>query len=196
MIDFEKELKEFEFFQLDNDFINARHETAQSVQALNSTLKRVRKDQNDVAFKLEEALEILDEMKDDFLKNNKSKHSISNESAEKLELIKVFISVLDQFEDLYKFILNKTDITWKEQVGMVWNNISGILMSAGITRIENHNTIFNPKIDSVKAVVCNSGLQDGVVTEVIRSGYMYKDGILRKAEVIVNKNTLEGDAVE
>jgi hypothetical protein len=68
MIDFEKELKEFEFFQLDNDFINARQETAQSVQAFNSTLKRVRKEQNDVAFKLEEALEILDEMKDDFLK--------------------------------------------------------------------------------------------------------------------------------
>lgn len=196
MIDFEKELKEFEFFQLDNDFINVRHETAQSVQALNSTLKRVRKEQNDVAFKLEEALEILDEMKCDLFKNNEHKQSISNESAEKLELIKVFISALDQFEDFYKFILNKTDITWNEQVGMIWNNISGILMSAGITRIENYNTVFNPQINSVKAVVCNSGLQDGVVTEVIRSGYMYKDDVLRKAEVIVNKNMLEGDVVE
>jgi len=108
----------------------------------------------------------------------------------------VFISVLDQFEDFYRFILHKTDSTWKEQIGMMWNNMSSILLSAGITRIENYNTIFNPKINSVKAVVHNSGLQDGVVTEVIRCGYMYKDDILRKAEVIVNKNMLEGDANE
>jgi len=195
MIDYEKELEKFDFFEIDKEFIDLRNETNKSVQAFNSTVKKFRKEQSDVVFQVEEIIEVLDEIKSGFNKSKNLEKTIVDNESEKLLFVKGLISILDQFEDFYKF-MNSSDNTWKSQFDMVWKNIENILMSMGISRIENINTIFNSKINSAKSVVNNDFLQEGMITEVLRCGYMYKSNIIRKAEVVINKNSKEGEINE
>lgn len=195
MIDFEKELKNFGFFEVDKEFLDLRNETNKSVQAFNSTLKKLRKEQSEVVYQVEEIVESLDEIKNSFDKTSGIEKFYEDSETEKLGIIKGLVSILDQVEDFYKFV-NKADSNWKNQFDMIWKNINNMLMVMGMTRIENVNTIFNPKINSAKSVFYDANLEEGQVIEVIRSGYMYKSNVIRKAEVVVNKKSEEGDFVE
>jgi molecular chaperone GrpE (heat shock protein) len=62
------------------------------------------------------------------------------------------------------------------------------MLILGITRIECDNTLFDARIHSALQVKEDDNLQNGIILEVLRSGYLYQSYLLRKAQVIVNKN--------
>jgi len=192
-MDFEKELQKFDFFEIDEGFINMQNETSVIFDAFNSVLRRLGVDQNRTNMQVEEILSLLDEQKEKGEDLAEIKRRLESSEEEKLSLVKGFIAVLDHIEDLYRYAAGNDDGGWSRQLEIIWNAVSKELLSAGIVRIEGENTIYNQKLNSVREIRNNPDVPDGMILEVIRSGYIYKSTVLRKAEVVVNKNLGGGD---
>lgn len=186
-MDFEKELQKFDFFDVDEGFTKLQNEVSVVLDAFNTILRRLGVEQNKTNIQLEEIFSLLDEEKEKSADTADMKRRLETSEKEKLSLVKGFIAVLDLIEDLYRYSLLNGDGSWTKQFELLWNTVSKMLLSIGIIRIEGENTIFNQQLNSVKAVENIPDIQDRIVLEVIRCGYIYKSVILRKAEVVVNR---------
>lgn len=75
----------------------------------------------------------------------------------------------------------------KEGHSMTLRRLDQLLYRFDVTPIQTINNFFDPR--SMRAVAIDScpGMSDGQVTQEFRKGYVWKDEILRTAEVKVNK---------
>lgn len=73
-------------------------------------------------------------------------------------------------------------------VRMVHDNLVKVLKEGGLQEIPAKGQKFDPYVHDCVQRVPDSGLQDGIVKEVVRKGYRLQDRILRPAQVIVVKN--------
>ncbi|MBZ4655060.1 MAG: hypothetical protein JG781_2417 [Peptococcaceae bacterium] len=187
MIDFRKELSKFDFVTVDAEFARCYNEAAQVIEVFNSTLKRIGKELNNTNLQLEEVLsQYLEEKeKDKYIAEMKKTITVYEE--EKLSLVQGLVATLDQLEDLYRYSLKNKLGSWAEQMQLLWKNTSANLLLLGITRIDGENTLFDSRIHSIVQVKEDKNYLNGVILEVLRSGYMYQSRLLRKAQVIVNK---------
>lgn len=161
--------------------------STQLIELFNSTLKRISKELNNTNIQLEEVFsEYLEDQEKDqqIAEMNKT---LTNCEAEKLSLVKGLINILDGFEDLYSYSLKYEHGSWPEQMQLLWNNFQAILSLQGIIRIEGKSTLFNAKYHSAIEVREDNNTANGMILEVLRSGYIYQSQLLRKAQVIVNK---------
>jgi len=187
MIDFEKELQKYDFENTDKDLKEMKHETALSIQHFSNMFKKLRQEQNEVNGNLEEVTTSIEEIKKQFHALSELQQTLKEAKEENLNLLKTFIATLDQFEDYYNYIREHADNNWISQFDTIWSHISNILFSQGIYRIEEENSWFNPQLHVAKSVSNFEQLPEGMVTKIIKSGYIYKNTVLRKAEVTVNK---------
>ena len=70
---------------------------------------------------------------------------------------------------------------------MVNNRLKNILENHGVVQIDCLNKPFDPNFHSALETVEVEGVEANIVTEVIMTGYMYKDRVLRPAMVKVSK---------
>ena len=194
MIDFEKELKKFRFLDTDEDFIQLQNESSVLFKAFHSTLKRLSREQNQTNTQLEEVIGLAEESSDFRSeraawkkKLSETEDRLSAAEEEKLTLIRGFLIILDQIEDLYRYTEKSGSESWSRQLGLLWNNISGQLLSIGITKISGENADYNKDLQTVAELRDCPDSEDGIVLQVLRCGYLYRSGVLRKAEVVVNK---------
>ncbi len=187
MIDFKKELAKFSFFAVDKELANIKNETAVSFKLFDSTLRQIRKEHGDVVFQTEEIISILDEMKESINTVSLLQNNLAKTETEKNEQVTSFIAVLDQFEDYYRYIRNNAGESWNKQFAVLWANVGNLLLAMGVVRIEPENALFSSNLCLARQISYNEELPDGIVTEVIRCGYIYNSVVLRKAEVTVNK---------
>ena len=68
---------------------------------------------------------------------------------------------------------------------MIDEQIKDILNRYGLTKIECLNKEFNPAFH--EAIETVEGDEDGIIIEVVRNGYMYKDRVIRPSKVKVTK---------
>ena len=188
MIDFEEELKRFDFFNIDSSFVYAQNELADIFREVNSILGRIGKEQSKTNMQIEEIMMILDEIKEKDETVEKLEKYVDSSEKEKLFIIKALIEILDEVENLYRLSVKEENESWRQQVFLMWGLIGKILFSIGMTRIDDENTVFNPFLNNITGVKSNTGLAEGIVLEVLKSGYTYKGTILRKSDVIVNKH--------
>jgi molecular chaperone GrpE len=188
MIDFGKELEKFDFFSVDSKLQDTHKELTNVLSEVNSTLGRIGKEQGKANIQLEELMIILDEEKekDEVIKNLKKR--IDSSEDEKLSIIKGLIKVLDQIENFYRLFANEENESLYRQLSLMWELIYKILLSIGITRIDDENTIFEPSLNNIAGTNSNTDLDEGTILSVLKSGYVYKDMVLRKSEVIANKH--------
>jgi len=190
-IDFEKELYLFNFQEPDRELTNIKHETSLIVKAFEQMLKKLRKEQNEFNYQVEEIITMLEEIKSYDKTVTDLRASLQATEEEKQALVKNYIAVLDYFEDYYKYIKKHADKTWVEQFFTLWDNVAKTLQLQGIKRIEGKNTRFDPRLNEAKMTTNYDNLPEGIITEVLKCGYIYKSNILRKAEVVVNKKENE-----
>ena len=196
MIDFAKELSEFNFLELDKDLTGMKYESSISIQSFSDMLKKMRKEQNEVNYQIEEIITVLEEIKSKDRVISELKESLESAEEENLHMVKSFIAVLDQVEDYYKYAQKHADKAWVEQFSLIWNNITNILLQRGIFRIEGENTMFDSRLYVAKVASYHDSLPEGAIAEVLKCGYIYKGHVLRKAEVMVNKRGNSGDTIE
>lgn len=188
MIDFRKELAKFDFFAIDDEFTAFYNETSQILEVFNSTLKRFGKELNNTNIQLEEVLAHLMEDQEKEKHVTELKKKITAYEEENLSLVRGLVTTLDRLEDIYRYSLKHKGDGWSGQMQLLWSNTATNLLPHGIIRIEGENTLFNPQIHSAVQTKEEKNIPHGVILEVLRCGYIYKSHVLRKAQVVVNKN--------
>jgi len=186
MIDFHKELTKFIFFA-DAEFTAFDNETSQVIEAINFTLKRIGKELNNTNIQIEEVLTLQTEEteKDKFF--TEQNKAMAATEAQKLSLVHALVATLDLLEDIYRYSQHNERNSWGEQMQILWHKAAANILLLGITRIEGENTFFDSRIHAAVHTQENKALQNGLILEVLRSGYIYNAQVLRKAQVIVNK---------
>ncbi|MBQ4571222.1 MAG: nucleotide exchange factor GrpE [Bacilli bacterium] len=70
---------------------------------------------------------------------------------------------------------------------MVNNRLKNILQNYGVVQIDCLNKPFDPTYHSALETVETEGVESNIVVEVVMTGYMYKDRVLRPSMVKVSK---------
>ena len=88
---------------------------------------------------------------------------------------------------------NGLDGTAGDGVKMVRENLAKVLRAVGLQEIPAQGLPFDPYLMECVEQVPDRASKDGVVKDVVRKGYRYRDRTLRPAQVIVVKNGGESD---
>ncbi len=100
------------------------------------------------------------------------------EAIETLDIFDQAVSVKTDDEKLKKYLSGFI---------MINNRLKNILENYGVVKIDCLNKPFDPTFESALETVEVEGVEPGIVTEVVMTGYMYKDRVLRPAMVKVSK---------
>lgn len=119
-----------------------------------------------------------------------------NTQKDKSKLLLSILEVKDSFERVFLSINKKQESVtpqmkkWIGNFRTVYRLIDNILDKEGVVRIEALERDFKPGFHVVVKSIPHSSLQDETIVEELRSGYMWQNEILRKAEVVVVNNSL------
>ncbi len=102
------------------------------------------------------------------------------------ELIKGLLPVIDDFERLVQHSGVEThDI--KKGISLVYKKLMETLKEQGLKPVKSIGEKFNPNFHEALLVDHHEGAEDDMVMEEWRKGYLFKDRLLRPAQVKVNK---------
>ena len=106
------------------------------------------------------------------------------------DLVKKLLPIVDSFEMAIK--LDNNDLTddlsrFLSGFKMIYTNLVSILNSLEVTEIEALNQKFDPKFMEAVLTSQETGIEPGMVMEVLQKGYLYKDKLIRPAMVRVSE---------
>lgn len=191
MINFEEELKKFNFHDKDANGGIAENEAAFVIDAFNAVFKRLSKDQSNANTQLEELVALMDEKMEKDREIEEAKGLLRECEAEKSAIVKGFVEILDRMEDLYRYATANDYGNWTSQIRLLWGNILDNLNLLGIMRVDGLDATFDPRLYTVKMTKDEPDAENGRILEVLRCGYIYKSAVIRKADVVVNKKSKE-----
>jgi molecular chaperone GrpE (heat shock protein) len=102
-------------------------------------------------------------------------------------LIDALVELTDTVADFYFFTAKDEDTPLYEQARMMWNRAKSAAEAAGLRVIDAGNEPFDFRFHSAESVEQDLAAPDGYVIKTLKSGYIYKDEVLRRAAVIINK---------
>ncbi len=122
---------------------------------------------------------------------NREKEELINFANERL--IKDLLPVIDNLELAIKHASGQDSSKWVESMKIgVENTLKEffrILEKYGVKRIDSVGEVFNPEIHHAVTTVEVEDKEENIVVEELRSGYFYKDKLLREPLVAVSKKT-------
>ena len=143
---------------------------------IDERLRKIESRQKETSLQLEEI--------DNFLNDNDVEAALLNS----------VIELCDTIEDFYHFSAENINSAFFEQACMMWGKAKNTAESVGLEIIESSGGIFDFRLCSAEGVEYDNGLPNGYVLKTLKCGYIYKDKIIRRACVIVNKiNITDGD---
>lgn len=120
---------------------------------------------------------------------NKEKDEIINYANEKL--IGELLPVIDNFELAIKHGNKETESKWFEGIKTGLDNalkeFLRILEKFGLKQIETVGKPFNPEFHHAVSTLETNDMEENMVAEELRKGYLYKDKVLRASLVTVSK---------
>ena len=106
------------------------------------------------------------------------------------DLIKQFLSVLDNFERAIKLDddnLEDEVSKFLEGFKMIYCNMQNILSNYEVKPIDKSNVEFDPSYHNAIMTEKREGIESGMVLEVLQKGYIYKEKVIRPAMVKVSE---------
>lgn len=184
MIDVQKEIEKYKPVELHPD-IETDHEISALLMVFNKTIERIGKEQYKFIRQFDEIAEILEKniMFEKLIDTAENK--LSHQKTEISKLLSAVIEICDLTEDMYLYSLNSSNESFSNQVGLQWSMLQQALAKSGVMRIGSIGDIYDRQLHNVKEVRQDPGYVRGQVIEILKSGYGYKDKIIRKAEVII-----------
>ncbi|MFO8050109.1 MAG: nucleotide exchange factor GrpE [Thermoplasmatota archaeon] len=139
-------------------------------------------------------------LKRDF-KNIKRRHETEKESIADRKVEEIahgLVEVLDSFRYAKDSIISskaqaKNIDPMLKGIEMVENKVRSLFERIGITKIEAVGRHFDPNLHESVGKVSRADLEDGVVAEEVKPGYLYKGRALRPSQVLVNSGAEEKD---
>jgi molecular chaperone GrpE (heat shock protein) len=180
MINFEAELNKL--ISLECGRI-PEYEVAALAAAEQELLAELNKKQTEVSLQIEEIYDLVKEQ--GFLQETANAEKIRAN-----RLVMAAIGLADLLEDFCAYAEKSGSEELKHQAGMLRDKAGGILAGHGILRFGETGQPLNPQIHTVKASAESPFPQEQVL-EVLQSGYVYQDTIIRKAAVVVSRGQEE-----
>ncbi|MDR0602514.1 MAG: nucleotide exchange factor GrpE [Treponema sp.] len=156
-------------------------EFAELAEAGQKFLAELNKKQTDVSLQIEEIYDLVKEQDTRDLRE-----TINAEKTRANQLVFAAISLSDLLEDFYAYARQSGSGELMHQAKLLWENAGGILSGRGILRFGEEGQLLNPQIHTVKAGV-ESPLPRELVVQVLQSGYLYQNTLLRKAAVVISR---------
>jgi molecular chaperone GrpE (heat shock protein) len=151
--------------------------------ATGELLTELNKSQTDVSLQIEEIYDLVKEQ--DGLQKR-----MDAEKARANQLVLAAIGLVDLLEDVCTYAGQSGSEELEHQTGILWENAGTILSNCGIFRLGNVGQLLNPQIHTVKASA-ESPFPPEQVVQVLQSGYLYRDMLVRKAAVVVSRGRTE-----
>jgi molecular chaperone GrpE len=92
----------------------------------------------------------------------------------------------------YRRMLRGADTTadaWREGLRMTLNRFDRVLCERGVVPIDLVGKPFDPKLARAVGTAADAGLENGIVVQEVRSGFLWEGELLRPADVVVNKTS-------
>ena len=105
----------------------------------------------------------------------------------KSTLLTKIISTVDDLDRALAMIPSEASAGWSEGIELVRRNMVGTLDSEGVTRLESLGKPYDPAYAEALQFRETEDGEEGTVVEVYKEGYMYRDRVLRAAQVVVAK---------
>ncbi|HOA82994.1 MAG TPA: nucleotide exchange factor GrpE [Thermodesulfovibrio thiophilus] len=119
----------------------------------------------------------------------KEREELINYANEKL--IKDLLPVIDNFELAIKHSVGELNSSWLESMKQGIENtlkeFLRILEKYGVKPIETVGQLFNPEVHHAVSTFETEDMDDNIIVEELRKGYLYKDKLLREPLVTVSK---------
>jgi len=179
MLDFKEELQKISEQRADSQFIDCEKDVSITFEALNGTMAKLLKKQGAMGMQVEEMYAIIEE------KDNTD--FISELESEVDKMVSTLIAAAELIEDFYLYYREHYEETLTAQSALMWNTVCKIMAVSGLIRIADENTPFNIHLNSIEGVTADTSFANGFIVKVLKSGYLYKGNVCRKAAVIVNK---------
>jgi molecular chaperone GrpE (heat shock protein) len=144
-------------------------------------LADIRKKQTDVSLQVEEIYDLLKEQNPKGLEE-----ALAAEKNRADRLAKTAIALSDLLEDFYVYAKQSGSEEPKHQADILWTQSEQLLSNNDIVRFGGEGQTLNPQIHTVQKGV-ESPLPKEQVLEVLQSGYVYKNMLVRKAAVVVSR---------
>jgi molecular chaperone GrpE (heat shock protein) len=158
-----------------------QYEFAELAAAARGFLAELNQKQTDVSLQIEEIYDLVKEQDTRVLQE-----AVNAEKTRANHLVFAAISLSDLLEDFYAYAKQSGSEELKHQAKILWENAGGILSGRGISRVGEEGQPLNPQIHTVKASA-ESPLPRERVVQVLQSGYLYQNALLRKAAVVISR---------
>ena len=135
---------------------------------LNERLRRIENKQKETSIQLEEI--------DNSLQNG-----------DETVLVDTLTALADTIGDFYLFAAADPDSPLYEQAQMMWNTAKSAAENAGLEIIDASNEPFDFRFHSAESAEQDIDIPNGYVIKTIKFGYIYKNEVMRRAAVIINK---------
>jgi molecular chaperone GrpE (heat shock protein) len=158
-----------------------QYELAELAAVGQQLLEDLNKRQTEVSLQIEEIYDLVKEQDTRVLEE-----SLDAEKTRVNQLAFAAISISDLLEDFCAYAEQSGSEELKHQAGILRKNSGGILAGCGIFRFGEEGEPLNPQIHTVKASA-ESSLPRERVVQVLQSGYVYQNALVRKAAVVVSR---------
>ena len=105
----------------------------------------------------------------------------------KSTLLMKMLSTIDDLDRALAMIPGDQSAGWSEGIDLVRRNVVNTLDAEGVTKVETLGKPYDPAFAEALLFRETEEGDEGTVVEVFKEGYMYKDRVLRAAQVVVAK---------
>lgn len=185
MIDVKIELEKYKPLGVDEN-IKYDDEISNLLYCFNKTVERIGKDQYRTLKHTDDIMEAMEEKRGFERLIEDMKNKINSMKAEEDGLLAVIMEVCDLTENMYIFSVRSQDLNLRNQMELQLKSLQQSLLKCGIIRFGNTGDIFDRQLHAVEEIRESPDFSDGQILEVIKSGYMHKNCLLKKAEVVIS----------
>ena len=140
---------------------------------INERLRKIENIQKETNLQLEEMDETL--------------HGSAEPAENEIALVNALIALADIIGDFYYYAAVDMNSPLYEQSRMMWDSAINRAKIAGLQIINAFNEPFDFLLHSAESSGQDDNLPNGYVIKTLKCGFIYREKILRRASVIVNK---------
>lgn len=184
MIDYKQELQRLQHPGTGTD--DTRAEVSAALERMSTLLAQFKKKQNSIEMQTEEIFSLLEEQSENGGTDG-ADTKIERLKAARDTLLQALIGAADLIEDYYIYAEAHGDASMREQAALMWHTQCKKMTAAGLIRIADEDTPVDPSLNHIEGITHRADLPEGWITGVIKSGYRYKERVIRRSSVVVNK---------
>ena len=165
----EKRLAEISVQKTVLDMNNALGHLSSLLTEQGDFLRRIETQQKETSLQLDEL--------DDFLQNDGTNTL----------LLEALITIADIIGDFYYYASTDPFSPLFEQAQMMKNAAENAMEAAGLLIIDSANQPFDFRLHSAESTGEDNDIPNAYVIKTLKYGYIYRDEIIRRASVVINK---------